>query len=389
MSQFQTNFGFNQGQQGYETLNSLAQFPGPFSQQAPRPAGRVFMQSPNAQGAQPVGGYQRYQSSVPSPVEPATNRGPGGSFATGLVPQQSLNWDQMLANAMRTDMSQQQGAMTQMHGALAGQIGQYERDMLGGLDAFGRQSAQQYQNLQGIAGGLEQQGRDVLQRTGTQVEGLMRDVTQRVDRSEAQAGEAVDTAQQMVSQFRDTSAQDAANLAFGMRRNVQAAMKEIDTNPDMTPAERQAARFQLYSETESQVTQNVSSMFSRMNDRVADLQGQLSQVQMARSATTQQGAGIIGQVGTAMGQQRLESERMNLSMQELGASIRASAEQAAASAQMQSTMALLQGRQTLYEMIQGNPQQFVSQFAGLTGYLVGASTPGLNRISIPNFGLQA
>jgi hypothetical protein len=81
----------------------------------------------------------------------------------------------------------------------------------------------------------------------------------------------------------------------------------------------------------------------------------------------------------------LEAENMNLRMQELGAGIRVNAENAAAAAQMQATMALLQGRESLYQMIQGNPMQFVSQFARLTGYLAAASTPGLARISIPNF----
>lgn len=388
MSQFQTNFGFNQGQQGgYQGLESLAQFPGPFSQQAPRPAGRAPMTSPNR--PQLTGGYQPYQSGFrSSPVEP-TNRGPSGSFSMGGVPAQALAWDQSLANAMRTDMSQQQGAMNQQYGALAGQIGQYERDMLGGLGAFNRQAAQQYGNMQGIAGGLEQQGRDMLQRTQTERQNVLGEVRQRVDRADVQAGEAVQTAEQMVSGFRDSSAQDAANLAFGMRRNVQGAMKEIETNPDMTPAEKQAAMFQLRTETESQVSQNVSGIFSRMNDMMANLKGQLSQVQMARASTTQQGAGLIGQVGTAMSQQGLEAERMNQSMQELGASIRTTAENAAVSAQFQANAALLQGRTALYEMIQGNPMQFVSQFAGLTGYLAAASTPGLNRISLPNLGARA
>jgi hypothetical protein len=304
----------------------------------------------------------------------------------GGVPAQALAWDQALANAMRTDMSQQQGAMNQQYGALAGQIGQYERDMLGGLGAFNRQAAQQYGNMQGIAGGLERQGREMLQRTQTERQNVLGEVRQRVDRADVQAGEAVQTAEQMVSGFRDSSAQDAANLAFGMRRNVQGAMKEIETNPDMTPAEKQAAMFQLRTETESQVTQNVSGIFSRMNDMMASLKGQLSQVQMARASTTQQGAGLIGQVGTTMSQQGLEAERMNQSMQELGASIRTSAENAAVSAQFQANAALLQGRTALYEMIQGNPMQFVSQFAGLTGYLAGASTPGLSRISLPNLG---
>lgn len=387
MSQFQNNFGFNPDQ----ALSGLAGFNSPFSQPQNR-RGRRPMQA-QVHMTQPTGGfaqagYHKYMGGGAAGYmqgSPGLANRPSGGFSTG-IPQQTLRWDTSLAQAMGQDMSQQQSAMNQMFSQLGGQSQQAEREFLGGMDAFRRQSEQQYQNMQGIAGGVEAAGRETLNRATQFGQDVLGDVRSRVDRADQQAAAGVSEAERMVSDFRDTSAQDAANLAFGMRRNVESTLRQIESNPDMTPAERQAARMELSQQTESQVTQGVTGIFSNMNQQMASLRGQLSQVRMAQAATTQQGAGLIGQVGTQVGAQRLEAENMNLRMQELGSSIRVTAEQSAAAAQMQATMAMLQGRETIYNMIQGNPMQFVSQFAGLTGYLAAASTPGLNRISIPNFG---
>jgi hypothetical protein len=61
-------------------------------------------------------------------------------------------------------------------------------------------------------------------------------------------------------------------------------------------------------------------------------------------------------------------------------------EQAYASSMQQSVVFEMQGRTAIAEMFRNNPRQFVSMYAGLTGYLAGASTPNLNQISLPSFG---
>jgi len=287
---------------------------------------------------------------------------------------------------MGADMANQQSGMNQLYGNLAGQIGQYEQDMLGGLQAFQQQTGQQVDVMREQAGLMQEQGQEMLARFQEQSGQLMGDITGRVDRADQEAASAIATMQQARDQYKDASAQNAANMAFGMRRNVESTLKSIETNPDMTPAEKQAARFQLYQESEGQITQGVSQIFEQQNQVMANFGSQISQLQLAKAQTTQAGAQLLGGLGQGLAAQSLQAEQMNLQMQELGANLNVAAEQAAASAQMQATMALLQGRKDLYEMIQGNPRQFVSQFAGLTGYLAGASTPGLQYISIPNFG---
>ena len=409
MSQFQNNYGFNPDQVN-QILGSFAGtgYENPFMRSNPRQSRRaqVDMQTPT--GSFVRDRFQPYVGGGPSGYmqnSRGLSRNPGGFFRSS-VPNQYFAWDQALAGAMGQDMRQQQSAMNEMFSQLNRQTGTAESELTGGIDAFLRQSQQQYQNLQGVAGNVEQAGQSALGRVRTSLgdvdranqfgQGVYRDVTERVNRSDEQANLAVQDAEKMVKDFRDTSAQDAANAAFGMRRNVESTLRQIEANPDLSPAERQAMRMELTQQTESQVTQAVTGIFSNMNTQMANLQGQLSQVRMAQAGITQQGAGLIGQVGTTVSEQMLrgaqftsqmtlEAENMNLRMQELGAGIRVNAENAAAAAQMQATMALLQGRESLYQMIQGNPMQFVSQFAGLTGYLAAASTPGLARISIPNF----
>ena len=385
MSQFQANFGFQSP--GGDPLNTFAQFGGPFSTQGgyapPRLAGTQL-----PQGAS--GGFTPYTGNV-SPIYRETGNvgyGQGSSFGT-RVPQQALRWDQALAGAMGADMGNQQMGMNQLYGNLAGQIGQYERDLLGGVQGFMQQTGQQADVMRDEGARMQQEGTDMLNRFREQSGQLMGDITGRVDRADQEAGQAVETMQQAKADYKDASAQNAANMAFGMRRNIQSTLKGIETDPDMTQAEKQAARFQLYQESESQITQGVSQIFEQQNQMMAQFSSQISKLQMGKAQTTQAGAGLLGNLGQGLAGQGLQAEEMNLRMQELGANLNVAAEQAAASAQMQATMALLQGRKDLYEMIQGNPMQFVSQFAGLTGYLAGASTPGLQYISIPNFGATA
>jgi hypothetical protein len=382
MSQFQANFGFPTP--GGDPLNTFAQFGGPFSQMGGfgQPARRAGTQTPEPSG----GGYTPYRGGSPMWRETGLGFNRTGSQWGTRVPEQALRWDQALAGAMGADMANQQSGMNQLYGNLAGQIGQYEQDMLGGLQAFQQQTGQQVDVMREQAGLMQEQGQEMLARFQEQSGQLMGDITGRVDRADQEAASAIATMQQARDQYKDASAQNAANMAFGMRRNVESTLKSIETNPDMTPAEKQAARFQLYQESEGQITQGVSQIFEQQNQVMANFGSQISQLQLAKAQTTQAGAQLLGGLGQGLAAQSLQAEQMNLQMQELGANLNVAAEQAAASAQMQATMALLQGRKDLYEMIQGNPRQFVSQFAGLTGYLAGASTPGLQYISIPNFG---
>jgi hypothetical protein len=142
----------------------------------------------------------------------------------------------------------------------------------------------------------------------------------------------------------------------------------------------------MMQDVSNQVTQTVTGIYSNMNQTMASMRGNLSSLMGAQSQTAMAGGQLRGQMGTSFGAQTLQSQQMNQQMMELGTNVRMMGEQAYASAMQQSVVLELQGRTTVAQMIQENPRQFVSMFAGLTGYLAGATTPGINQISVPNFG---
>lgn len=301
------------------------------------------------------------------------------------VGQQFINWDQALANAMGMDIANQQGAMNQQYGQMQGQIGQYEQALQQGLGTLQSVGVQQQQALQGIAGGLEQKGQQGYQEFKDFRDQQMGAVGQDITKANQFAAQATQNYQQAIADFQDTSAQDAANAAFGLRRNAQEQMAQIDML-DASPAEKAALKQTMMADVGSQVTQTVTGIYSNMNQTVASMQGNLSSLMGAQSQTAMAGGQLRGQVGTAFGAQTLDAIKMNQQMSELGANLRVMGEQALASAMQQSVMLELQGRQTVAQMIQENPRQFVSMFAGMTGFLAAATTPGIGQISVPNFG---
>jgi hypothetical protein len=269
---------------------------------------------------------------------------------------------------------------------------------------------QQQGALQGIAGGLEQQGQQGYdeftryrdERMG-QVEREVatgnRQVASAVEEANRQAAGAVSGYEGAMGRFRDTGAQDAANAAFGLRQNARSQMAEIDML-DASPGEKAALKQQLTMDVGNQVTQTVTGIYSNMNQQVAAMEGNLAGLRQSQAqqtlaggqlmgGQTMAGAQLLGQVGTAFGAQTLDAQRMNQQMREVGAQIRVAGEQALASAMNQSVMFEMQGRQAIAQMIQENPRQFVSLFTGLTGFMAGATTPGIGQIAVPNFGALA
>ena len=414
MSQFNT--------QGFDPVSSLSNFGQPFGGQSQRdrqmgrrsaPTGmggvqNVGLNSP-AQRQGPgrsfearTGGTMGITANYGSPVRPSQQR--------GGTQQQFASWDQALANAMGTDIRNQQGAMNQMYGANLQQIGLTENALQRGLGTMQSVGVQQRDALGQIAGGLEQQGQqgyeefkgfrdEQMGRVQREVETGNRQVSEAVDAANRQAAGAVSGYEAALGRFKDTGAQDAANAAFGLRQNARSQMTEIDML-DASPAEKAALKQQLTQDVGNQVTQTVTGIYSNMNQQIAGMEGNLSSLRMGQSqqtlaggqlmgGQTMAGAQLLGQVGTAFGAQTLDAQRMNQQMQELGSNLRVMGEQAYASAMNQSVLFEMQGRQAVAQMIQQNPRQFVSLFAGLTGFMAGATTPGIGQIAVPNFGALA
>ena len=370
-----------EGRPGASSFQTTA--PSSFNRRGIVPMGQV----PTPRGQQPnqmqYMGNTVSQGSQPSFI-PGAGMVPMG-LPAGNIGQQFINWDQALANAMGMDIANQQGAMNQQYGQMQGQIGQYEQALQQGLGTLQSVGVQQQQALQGIAGGLEQKGQQGYQEFKDFRDQQMGAVGQDITKANQFAAQATQNYQQAIADFKDTSAQDAANAAFGMRRNAQEQMAQIDML-DASPAEKAALKQTMMADVGSQVTQTVTGIYSNMNQTMASMQGNLSSLMGAQSQTAMAGGQLRGQVGTAFGAQTLQAQQMNQQMSELGANLRVMGEQALASAMQQSVMLELQGRQTVAQMIQENPRQFVSMFAGMTGFLAAATTPGIGQISVPNFG---
>lgn len=376
-----------QGRPGAQPVRQAPQQPGQM------PPANVRRLAPVPMNQAPMQAFQQpnqMQYLNPALVQNQSNIGISGQgmiplgLPGGNVGQQYINWDQALANAMGFDMGNQQGAMNQMYGQVAGQIGQYEQGLIQGIGTLQSVGAQQQQALQGIAGGLEQKGQQGYQEFKDFRDQQLGAVGKDITKANQFAAQATQNYQQAIANFQDTSAQDAANAAFGLRRDAMAQNQQIDMM-DISPGEKAALKQQLAGDVGNQVTQTVTGIYSNMNQTVASMQGNLSSLMGAQAQTAMAGGQLRGQVGTAFGAQTLDAIRTNQQMMELSANLQVMGENAMASAMQQSVALELQGRTTLAQMIQSNPRQFVSMFAGLTGFLAGATTPGIGQISVPNF----
>jgi len=382
-----------------------------FRPMSPRRAGAQLQgQSGGAvpQGFQPIAGAVPWDFSVgrsPRMDQRASQQAQANN--------QFRSWDQALANSIGADMYNQQGAMNAQFAGTNQQIQGMENFVGQGVNTMQSVGAQQRDAFGQLGDQMTQRGQQAHDEFTSYRDQQLGGMGQGVDqanqfaqdaaaRADQYAGDAVSNYEAAIGNFQDRGAQDAANAAFGLRRNVQSQTQMINSgvNADgtmMSSAEQNAARQQMFAETESQVGNTINQIYSNTNQQVASMQGTLSGLMQARgqtalaggqltSGTAMQGAQLTTQAGQAFGAQTLQSQQMQDHMVELGAQMRGMGEQAYASSMQQSVVFEMQGRTTIAEMFRNNPRQFVSMYAGLTGYLAGASTPNLNQISLPSFG---
>jgi hypothetical protein len=157
---------------------------------------------------------------------------------------------------------------------------------------------------------------------------------------------------------------------------------------DLSPGEKAALKQQLMGDVGQQVTQAVTANFSNMNNKVSEMEQTLAGFRAAESQQTMTGTQMGTQAGISWGGMGLDAEKTRNNMSSLSAQLRMTSESAYASSMQQLVMTELSGRTAITEMIKANPKQFMSLFAGLTGFMAAASTPGIENISIPNFGGQ-
>lgn len=326
-------------------------------------------------GGHPQDGY----SNILSAADAQRMAGPAGG---GLLGQ--------LGSALGQDMTRQQWGMDQAYQANVGQQGSFEealgRNTQGLRDAGERARGE----ARGVSGQMDQAGRDSYNRFSEFRDQQMGEVDRDIDSANRFAAEATDSYRDTISNFRDTSAQDAANAAFGLRRTMQEQTSSIRAGlrPDgtmMSPAEQQAATSQLQMDVSNQVTTAVGQIFSNSNRLVAEMGANLSNLQMGQAQTAMAGGNLRGQVGTAFGGQTLQAEGIRQQYAELSGQYRMMGEQMSSAGLMAAAQMEMQGRGAMSDYVYRNPRQFVSMFAGLSSYLAAASIPGAGQFSQLNF----
>lgn len=356
-------------------------------------------QNRGPQGPQrPVGGYQRYDSTRGGAAQPSIHGGPGAQYRvggqTGMQGQrqpfgirrqpdfseqnQAAIWD-----ALQRDMQASQQAANQQFQRNQQQIQGMEGAIQRGMGTFREAAEGQRQGLRDIAGSVEGLGDQARGRFEQFRDQQMGQLGEGIEQANRFAAEARESYEKTISNFRDTSAQDAANAAFGMRRNVQSQLQMMEADPNMSPAEKQAARMQMMSEVEPQVAQTVGGIFSNMNQQIAGMGANLANIIQSQSQTAMAGAQLGAQAGQAFGAQTLQSEQMGMQMRELGANIRTMGENAYAAALSQIPMFELQGRTAMAQFVQQNQYSPISIFTGLAAGIQAATTPGLGGIRLP------
>lgn len=382
--QGQQQQGQQQGVQAVTGPNRAQMFMNPFSggqRNAAVPMMTPPQQSQVSQFVPNLGGFTAQQPGISSNLVPMSTMG------SQLNPQ-FLNWDQALAGAMGYDLNSQQGAANEMYNNLAAQTGQYEQALQGGLQTMGNAAEGVRQVGNAEADKLSVQAKQGIDKFYGFRDEQLGKMDQGIAKSNKQMADMVSGYEKAMGEFKDTSAQDSANAAFGLRRDAMAQSQQID-QMDLSPGEKAALKQQLMGDVGQQVTQAVTANFSNMNNKVSEMEQTLAGFRAAESQQTMSGTQLGTQAGISWGGMGLDAEKTRNDMSSLSAQLRMTSESAYASSMQQLVMTELSGRTAITEMIKSNPKQFMSLFAGLTGFMAAASTPGIENISIPYFGGRA
>lgn len=300
-------------------------------------------------------------------------------------------WRTLLGGAIFQDMGNQQGIMNEQFGRGEQAIGQFGQQLQQGAEAIRSQDQRMRQNLGGIAQQVQQQGKEGYDEFTRFRDKQLGAVGADIDQANKFAAEARAQYEKTIGEYKDRSAQQAGDLRIGLERQVQNQMRSIEMgrNPDgsmMTPAEKAAMTQNMQQAVSEQVSQGVNQIYTNLNDTMAQMGQNLSQLTMAQSQTAMAGGQLRGQVGTAFGAQTIDAQRSRDAMTQLSASLNTTMEQLSAASELQAVNLLTNGYKDMYGMIMGNRRGATSMFAALTGYIAAMTTPGITFVPQPEFG---
>lgn len=292
------------------------------------------------------------------------------------------------------DLTQRMGNLAQTQ---PDQFQQLMQSIQGGMDA----GVQGIQDIAGQAAG----GFDRAQGVAEQAIGNLGNVSDRIDKGVAAMEMAAEKFADSIKDYRNFAVQDAAATAAGIRRAGHNAMKMVQAGvrPDGTPMtaeEQQDARIQVMAQTNNQVQEAITPIFSQYNAVNAQLHQSLAQMEQAiggaqlqgaaleRDAimTALQGSTIMGQleqgklaagdlamsglalraqVSTALSGQFLQSQEGQRVALQAAASTAQSAAAIRQAAILDSANLQMQGLFGRASLVQQNPESVISYFQGL------------------------
>jgi len=215
-------------------------------------------------------------------------------------------------------------------------------------------------------------------------QGIQQNVLPQIQKSGEQADSSLGQMAQTIQNYADMTAQEATQAADGIRRQARAALQGISagTNPDgtqMTDAQRADLTQRVQYDTENQVAQANTQIFSRFNEVKAQMGQAMSQLMQSAAGIHLQG----GQLGQQAGELQLGAEQLaaqagiqlGAQMVDLLSGQRQVAQiatqlgqfiaQARSAAAMNAANLEVQGRTAAAQFAQANPESVVTLFDGL------------------------
>jgi hypothetical protein len=157
---------------------------------------------------------------------------------------------------------------------------------------------------------------------------------------------------EILGEYKNLSAQQTMAQITGMRRNVEQSLFEIESDPNLTPAQKMAQKERIRLGVNEQTSAVAAQLGAQYNEARATL-------------------------GLNLNQQRLGSQQMRQGMYAQAASMRMAAEAAA-------TELELGGLVTLSNLIRSNPETVVSQVTGLAQLMAIESSGGGGGVFSPS-----
>lgn len=318
---------------------------------------------------------------------------PNNQQSMGAIPISAL------MQAMMSDQTRLQGAANNQFGRMQGvQQGIQGAGDAGAAGILGAEAGNNplYAQLMGMVQGQNQNQlptwlnytnptlQHAQQVPGQVQQGIQQNVLPAIGAANQGADAAVANMQNVIHNYKDMTAEEARNATEGLRRNAQSTMNAIKSgiNPDgteMTEAQRAQLWGQANYDTQKQVADTNTQIFSHFNDNVANLGQTLSQFQQTAAGIHLQG----GQLGEQAGQLQLGAEQLGtqagvqlgsqmvdiLSGQrqiaQLAVGLGQFIAQSRVAAQANAANLMLQGREAAGQFAQANPESVVTLFDGL------------------------